>query len=87
MIGGALNGDWYRVHVMDGLGYLREDNAEMRICQCASSRSGLGVEVFAPNSEAFCAILEASPVVDASVECIWRREKCSGMTGLEFEAL
>ena len=31
VIGGAPDGDWYRVHAMDGSGYLREENAERRI--------------------------------------------------------
>ena len=87
MIGGPPDGYWYVIYAMDGLGSLREDNEERRICLCASSRSGSGVEVVTPKSEALCASLAASPVVDASAECIWRREECDGMTGLEFEAL
>ena len=37
--------------------------------------------------EAFRTSLAASPVVDNCAECIWSREECGGMTGLEFEAL
>ena len=66
---------------------MREENAEMMICRCASSRSGSGVEAIAPKSKVFRAILAASPVVDTSAEWIWRREECGVMTGLEFEAL
>ena len=73
VIGGATDGDWYRVHVMGGLGSLREENAERRICRCASSRFGLGVEVIAPKRKAFCKILAELHVVDDSTECIWSR--------------
>ena len=50
-------------------------------------RSGSEVEVVAPKSEAFHAILAESPVVDTSAECICRREEFGGMTGMEFGAL
>ena len=73
VIRGTPDGDWYGVHVIDGLGSLREENTERRIYFCASSRSGSGVEVVAPKSETFRASLAASPVVDASEDCIWRR--------------
>ena len=55
---------------------------ERKFFRCASLRSGSGVEVFSPKGEAFCASLTASPVVDASVESLWRKEECGGMTGL-----
>ena len=45
------------------------------------------MEVVAPKSKVFHESLEASPVFDASVEFIWRREDCVGMTGLEYKAL
>ena len=87
VIGGAPDGDWYDAHVMYRLGSFREENAEMRIFCCNSSRSGAGVESVAPKSEAFRAILAALSVVDTSAECRWRREECGGMMRLEFEAL
>ena len=87
VIEGFLDDYWYGIHVMDGSGSLMGDNAERRICRCASSRSWSGVEVVAPKSAAFHASLAALPVFDASEECIWRREECGGTTGLEFEAL
>ena len=87
MIGGAPYGDWYEIYAMEGLELLREENADRRICFCASLRSGSGVKAVASKSEAFCAILEALPVVDTSAECRWRREDSGGMTRLEFEAL
>ena len=37
--------------------------------------------------EAFRVSFSALTVVNASEECIWRREECGGMAGLEFEAL
>ena len=49
--------------------------------------SGLGVEAVTLKIEAFRTSLAASPVVDNCAECIWSREDCGGMTGLEFEAL
>ena len=64
VIVGVEEGGWYSSHVMDRSGSLREENAERRTCHCASLRSGLGVESVAPNSEAFRAILAASPVVE-----------------------
>ena len=73
MIGRSPDGDWY--------------NAERRICRSASSSYGSGVEVVAPKSKEFRAILEASPVVDSSLECRWKREECYGMMWLEFEDL
>ena len=87
MISGALDGDWYYVHAMNRLGSFREENEEKRICRCASSRSGSGVEVIAPKSEAFRTSLAELPAVDASADCRWRREERGVMTGLEFEAL
>ena len=87
MISGVPDGDWYVSHVMDGSGSLREKNAERRICRCASSSSGSGVEAVALKSQAFRSILAVPPVVDTSAEWIRRREECGGMTGLEFEAL
>ena len=60
---------------------------ERRICRCASSRSGSGVEAIAPKSEAFRASLAALPLFGTSVKCIWRREECGDITGLVFEAL
>ena len=83
----APNGDWYGAHVMDGSGSLREENVERRICRCASSRYRSGMDDIAPKSEAFRACLAVSLVVDSSLECIWRREECGIMTGLEFEDL
>ena len=83
----APYGDWYGAHAMDGSGSLSEENAERRICRCASSSSGSEVEAAAPKSKAFREILAELPVVDTSVECIWRREDSGGTTGLEFEAL
>ena len=65
---------------MDRSSSFREENEEIRICRCASSRYGSGVEVIAPKSEAFRASLAALPVVDVSVECIWSREECGGIT-------
>ena len=73
---------WYGVHAMDRSGSLREDNAESIVCRCASSRSGLGVEVVAPKSKAFCASLSALTVVDYSAEFRWRREECGEIAGL-----
>ena len=58
--------DWYGAHAMDGLGSLREENVERRICRCASLRSGSGVEAVAPKSEAFRASLAALPILDTS---------------------
>ena len=87
VIYGAPDWDWYIVHAMVGLASLRKENAERRICRCASLRSRSGMEVVAPKSGEFRVRLSALPVVDASEECIWRREECGGMTGLEFEDL
>ena len=74
VIVGAPDGYWYGAHAMDRSGSLREDNAQRSICSCASSRSVSGVEAVPPKSDAFRASLEASPVVDTSVECRWSRE-------------
>ena len=57
VIDGETDGDWYGVHAMDGSGSLRYENSERNIFCCASSKSRLGVEVVAPTSEAFRAIL------------------------------
>ena len=87
VIVGALDEDWYGAHEIDGSGYLREENAEKRICRCAYSRSGLGVEYIAPKREASHGSLVASPVVDIVAECIWRRGECGGITGTGFEGV
>ena len=66
MIIGAPDVDWYKSHAMDGSGSLREENADRRICRCAYSGFGSGVEAVAPKSEVFCTILVALPVADTS---------------------
>ena len=82
VIGGAPDGDWYDAHAMDRLGSLRAENAERKICRCASSRSRLEVEAVAPKSEAFRASLAASLAVNTSAECRRRKEECGGTMGL-----
>ena len=79
MIAGAPDGDQYVVYAMDGSESLMEENTERRIYRCDSSRSGLRMEIVNPNRKAFLLSLMASPVVDASAECRWRREECDGM--------
>ena len=74
VIGGVSENKWYISHAMDRLRSLREDNVVRRIYCCASSRSRSGVEYVAPKNKAFRTILAASPVVETSTECRWRRE-------------
>ena len=57
VIGGSPEGDWYSSYMVEGSGFLREENVERRIYCCASSRSGLGVESVDPKSKAFRTIL------------------------------
>ena len=74
VIDGDPDGDWYIVHAMERLGYLREENAERRILRCTSSRYRSGVKFVTPKSKASRASLAVLPVVDASAECRRSRE-------------